>query len=66
MVTCIGAGAFGKVFKIKSKITNKIYAKKLLSVNLIFRQNLKDILKNEIEVLSNCDHKYIIKLLAIY
>ena len=23
-------------------------------------------LKNEIEVLANCDHKYIIKILAIY
>lgn len=30
---CIGVGAFGKVYKVKNKITNEYYAMKILNIN---------------------------------
>lgn len=54
----LGAGGFGKVFKVRYKLDNRIYAlKELIKVE----GNLEKYLKREIELLSELKHSHIIK-----
>jgi serine/threonine protein kinase len=65
-ISQLGSGAFGKVYKVSSKITNQIYALKVLSKNQISNLNLIDQLKNEITILARCNHDNIIKLYCAF
>lgn len=65
-VALIGTGSFGKVYKVSSKATNQIYALKVLSKNQISSLKLTEQLKNEITILSRCNHENIIKLYAVF
>ena len=59
----LGKGGYGKVFQVKNKSTNKLYAcKKLSKLNI---KNLKK-LQNEIEVLMKMDHPNIVKLYEVF
>ena len=59
----LGKGRYGKVFQVKNKSTNKLYAcKKLSKLNI---KNLKK-LQNEIEVLMKMDHSNIVKLYEVF
>ena len=59
----IGKGGFGKVFQVRNKATNKLYAcKKLSKLNI---QNLEKFQK-EIKILMQMDHPNIIKLYKVY
>ena len=61
----IGEGTFGKVFKVRNKHDNKIRAMKQISeYNLSERRKKK--LMEEIEILKNLNHIYIIKLYEYY
>ena len=59
----IGSGAFAKVYLVKNKGTNEVYACKELTKSKI--KNL-DMLKDEINIMSKVDHPNIIKLLEVY
>ena len=59
----LGKGGYGKVFQVKNKSTNKLYAcKKLSKLNI---KNLQK-LQNEIEVLMKMDHPNIVKLYEVF
>ncbi len=62
----LGSGAFGKVYKVSSKLTNQIYALKVLSKNQISNLNLIEQLKNEITILARCNHENVIKLFCAF
>ena len=59
----LGKGGYGKVFQVKNKSTNKLYACKKLS-----KLNIKNLGKfqNEIEVLMKMDHPNIVKLYEVF
>ena len=59
----LGKGGYGKVFQVKNKSTNKLYACKKLS-----KLNIKNVKKfqNEIEVLMKMDHPNIVKLYEVF
>jgi serine/threonine protein kinase len=61
-ISQLGSGAFGKVYKVSSKLTNNIYALKVLSKNQIANLKLMDQLRNEISILARCNHESIITL----
>ena len=59
----LGEGAFGKVFKVRSKINNKIYAMKRLNIKAIREDNEKayQLTINETSFLEGLNHPHIIK-----
>ena len=66
IISVIGTGSFGKVFKVYSKQKNSFFALKVLSQNQITKLKLWSQLLKEIEILSICDHENIIKLYAVF
>ena len=62
----LGSGAFGKVYRVSSKLTNQIYALKVLSKNQITNLKLTEQLKKEISIIAKCDHENIIKLYGAF
>lgn len=62
----IGSGAFGKVYRVRSKTTNKTYALKVLSKKQITHLKLTTQLDNEIKILTHCEHPNIIKVFAVF
>jgi calcium-dependent protein kinase len=63
----LGEGAFGSVFKVRKKETGAIRALKEISKESLY-ENMgnEEELKNEIEVLKNLDHPYIMKIYEFY
>ena len=59
----LGEGAFGKVFKVRSKINNKVYAMKKLNIKEIRDDNEKayELTMNETAILERLSHPHIIK-----
>ena len=59
----LGMGAYSKVFRVENKSTNEVFACKEL-----LKSKIKDQKKfrNEINIMSECDHPNIIKLIEIY
>ena len=59
----LGEGAFGKVFKVRSKLNNEIYAMKQLDLKFLRSQGDKYVEKamNETTFLLNLSHPHIIK-----
>ena len=59
----LGAGGFAKVYRVQNLMTKEVFACKELPVKKI---NDKEKFKNEINIMSECDHPNIIKLVEIY
>ena len=59
----LGEGAFGKVFKVRCKKNNKIYAMKMLNITKLEEKNKKAYILalNETEFLQGLKHPHIIK-----
>lgn len=62
----LGSGAFGKVYRVSSKLTSNIYALKVLSKNQIINLKLTEQLKKEIVIIAKCNHENIIKLYGAF
>lgn len=62
----LGSGAFGKVYRVSSKLTNNVYALKVLSKNQITNLKLTEQLKKEIAIIAKCNHDNIIKLYGAF
>jgi len=62
----LGSGAFGKVYKVSSKLTGNTYALKVLSKNQITNLKLTEQLKKEIAIIARCNHENIIKLYGAF
>ena len=65
IISKIGEGAYGKVFKVRNKHNNKLRALKQINVFNMNANKRKKIMR-EIEILKNLDHIYIIKLYEYY
>lgn len=65
-LSSLGSGSFGKVYKVSSRMTNQIYALKVLSKSQIANLKLAEQLKNEINILSRCTHENIMKLYSVF
>lgn len=63
--TKIGSGAFGKVYKVKSKQNNKIYAAKisLYAINEDTQEIFQDI-SREVNIISKLNHPSILKFIS--
>ena len=59
----LGSGAFGKVFKVRSKINNKVYAMKIINIKELKEENEKayQLTVNETEFLKGLSHSHVIK-----
>ena len=58
----IGSGGFGKVYKIRHKVSKNIYAIKVISKSKIIENKLTEQMKLEIKIMYCLNHKHIIKL----
>lgn len=58
----LGAGTFGKVFKVKLKTTGKIYAMKVINKKYLIRNQQLRYAVTECNVLKQINHPFIIKL----
>ena len=57
----LGAGKYGKVFKVLSKLNNKIYAMKKINLKKLMSQKEYQLVLNESEFLTALSHPHIIK-----
>ena len=62
-IQILGSGGFAKVYRVQNLMTKEIFACKELPVKKI-KDKIK--FKNEINIMSECDHPNIIKLVEIY
>ena len=62
-ISKLGEGAFGKVYKVRSKLNNKIYAMKKLNIESLKSQSMKvwQLALNETSFLEGLSHPNIIK-----
>jgi len=58
----IGRGTFGKVYMVKKKDTNEIYAMKVLKKSVLVKNKHLKYAITECNVLKWADHPYIIKM----
>ena len=65
IISKLGEGTYGKVFKVKNKNNNSIRAMKQIGKDWISDLNDNEVMK-EIEILKNLNHPYIIKLYEYY
>jgi serine/threonine protein kinase len=65
IISQIGEGAYGKVYKVRNKKNKKLRAMKEINGFNLNENKIKKIM-SEIEILKNLDHIYIIKLYEYY
>lgn len=58
----IGVGGFGKVYKVRHKVSKNIYAIKVINKAKIIEHDLVEQIKLEVEIMYKLDNKYIVKL----
>lgn len=62
----LGKGGFGHVWKVRHKLTGKIYAIKVINKDYIKKEKMIDQINREIEIMYRTDHPHIIKLYNHY
>jgi len=62
----VGAGTFGRVYRVKSKVTAKEYAIKVLKKSIIVRLKQIEHVKNETQILKSLVHPFLIRLYRTY
>lgn len=60
--TNIGVGGFGKVYKVRHKVSKNIYAIKVINKAKIIEHDLVEQIKLEVEIMYKLNHKNIVKL----
>ena len=66
MESTLGEGSYGKVFKVKIKESNQIFAMKIVRKRTIENWHMIDQLKNEINIMLSLSHPNIIDLLTYF
>ena len=59
----IGKGGFGRVWKVRYKDSDKVYAIKVMSKQNIITQKMTEQINREIEIMYKINHPHIIKLI---
>jgi serine/threonine protein kinase len=62
----LGKGGFGHVWKVRHKVSGKIYAIKVINKDYIRKENMVDQINRETEIMYKVDHPHIIKLYNHY
>lgn len=62
----LGKGGFGHVWKVRHKVTQKIYAIKVINKDYIKKENMTEQINREVEIMYKTDNPYIIKLYNHY
>ena len=62
----VGKGGFGQVWKVRNKITDKLYAIKVINKQNIIEQKMVDQINREIEIMYKVNHPHIVKLVNHY
>lgn len=63
IISKLGQGAFGKVYKVAHKRNRLTYAIKELSKSQLRMSNMVEQIANEVKIMYSLDHPYIVKLL---
>ena len=66
IISSLGNGAYGDVFKAKHKITGEIYSIKVIDKKMIEKENKGYQIFVENEMLNYCNHPNIIKIFGFY
>jgi aurora kinase len=64
--TNIGVGGFGKVYKVRHKVSKNIFAIKVINKAKILDHDLVEQIKLEVRIMYNLDHQHIVKLYNHY
>ena len=59
---CVGVGGFGRVYKVRHKVSKNVYAIKVVNKQKILENELITQMKLEIMIMYKLDHEHIIKL----
>uniref|UniRef100_A0A0D6QZ99 non-specific serine/threonine protein kinase n=1 Tax=Araucaria cunninghamii TaxID=56994 RepID=A0A0D6QZ99_ARACU len=62
LLRVVGQGAFGKVFQVRQKGTNEIYAMKVMKKDKIITRNHVDYMRAERDILTKVVHPFIVQL----
>jgi len=62
----IGTGGFGKVYKVRHKVSRNVYAIKVINKEKIIQSKLCDQMRLEIRIMYALNHEHIIKLFNHY
>ena len=58
----IGVGGFGKVYKVRHKISKNIFAIKVINKTKIIEHDLVEQIKLEVKIMYNLNHENVVKL----
>ena len=58
IITCIGCGAYGKVFQVKHRVSNTIYAMKVVPKDLLIKKNHVRYMNTERNILTRFEFFY--------
>jgi p70 ribosomal S6 kinase len=62
LLSVVGQGAFGKVFQVRHKATDKVYALKVMRKEKILQKDHSEYVRSERDVLTSVQHPFIVTL----
>ena len=64
--TNIGVGGFGKVYKVRHKVSKNVFAIKVINKKKILEHDLVEQIKLEVKIMYKLNHEHILKLYNHY
>jgi len=62
----IGVGGFGKVYKVRHKVSKNVFAIKVINKKKILEHDLVEQIKLEVKIMYKLDHDHILRLYNHY